>query len=158
MLPLPCHVPYHSTVVRTELWLVFMKRDKEWGPHGNLPWTFLWLDLHLGRDHLLLICLWRVQRSSPSLQNCYTRSQDHHRISVERRKIQQRGWQVSYSITFHSHSEFENKQNIDKLFTGMLQEWPLVQSPAESLFPSETHEDSLSWLHFSILVFWASPE
>lgn len=117
MLPLPCRVPYHSAFVRTELWLTFMERDREWGPLGNLPWTFLWLGLHLGRDHLLWICLWRVQRSSPSLQNCYTRSRDHHRISVGRRKMALRGGRVSYSITFHSHSEFENKRNTDKLFT-----------------------------------------
>lgn len=152
----PCPAMSHITAPLLELsygWHLWRKTK-----NGVLPWTFLWLGLHLGRDHLLWICLWRVQRSSPSLQNCYTRSQDHHHISVERRKMALRGWRVSYSITFRSHSEFENKWNTDKLFTGMWQEWPLAQSPAESLFPSETHEDSLSWLRFSILVFWASPE
>lgn len=157
MLPLPCRVPYHSIIVRTELLLTFMERDKEWGPHGNLPWTFLWLGLHLGHDHLLSICLWRVQRSSPSLQNCYTHSQDHHRISVERRKIKQRRWKVSYSITFHSHSEFKNKQNID-ITSQDVTEMVSRSVPSRVLVPSETHEGSLSWLHFSILVFWASPE
>lgn len=130
---------------------------KEQNPHGNMPWTFLWPGLRPDCDHLLSICLWRVQRSSPSLQNCWTHSQDHHHKSLEKSKIILRWRKVNYSITFKLIlTQFENRHKYSPILHQNIIGMALGSIPSRIPVPIRelTRTAFIVYISISNLLFW----